>query len=48
MSRSVTWAGQVTCMGEMRHAYKIILRKPKGKRLLVDGRKILKFIIEKK
>jgi hypothetical protein len=26
------WAGHVTCMGEMRNAYKILVIKPEGKR----------------
>jgi len=36
------WVGQVACMGEMRNAYKILVGKPEGKRLLgrpsIDGR----------
>jgi hypothetical protein len=38
-------AGQVVCMGEMRNAYKILVRKSDGKRARgksnVDGRIIL-------
>jgi hypothetical protein len=26
------WARHITCMGEMRNAYKILVRKPEGKR----------------
>jgi hypothetical protein len=28
------WAGHVACTGEMRNAYKILVRKPEGKRML--------------
>jgi len=28
------WAGHVALMGDMRNAYKIFVRKPKGTRLL--------------
>jgi hypothetical protein len=28
------WMGHVKCMGEMRNAYKILIRKPEGKRSL--------------
>jgi len=27
-SRRMTWVGNVACMGEMRNAYKILVRKP--------------------
>jgi hypothetical protein len=30
----MTWVGHVTCMGEMRNAYKILVRKPEEKRQL--------------
>jgi hypothetical protein len=33
-SRKMRWAGHVARMGEMRNAYKILLGKPEGKRLL--------------
>jgi hypothetical protein len=33
-SRRIRWAGHVTCMGEMRNAYKILVRKPQRRRLL--------------
>jgi hypothetical protein len=29
---SMRWAGHVAHMGEMRNAFKVLLRKPKGKR----------------
>jgi hypothetical protein len=29
----VKWAGDVACIGNMRNAYKILARKPEGKRL---------------
>jgi hypothetical protein len=31
-SRKMRWVGHVTCMGEMRNAYIILVRKPEGKR----------------
>jgi hypothetical protein len=31
-------AGNITCMGEMKYAYKILVRKPKGKRSLTRPR----------
>jgi hypothetical protein len=31
-SRRMTWAEHVTHIGEMRNTYKILVRKPKGKR----------------
>jgi hypothetical protein len=31
-SRRMKWAGHVALMGEMRNAYKILVRKPEGKR----------------
>jgi hypothetical protein len=33
-SRKMRWAGQVLCMGEMRNSYRILVRKPEGKRPL--------------
>jgi hypothetical protein len=32
--RSMRWVAHVACMGEMRNAYKILVRKPEGKRPL--------------
>jgi hypothetical protein len=44
------WAGHVALMGDMRNAYKIFVRKPKGTRLLGRPRHrwviILEWIIE--
>jgi hypothetical protein len=34
MSRRITWALHVTCMGRKGHAYRILIRKPEGKRPL--------------
>jgi hypothetical protein len=34
-SRMVRWVGHVGHMGEMRNAYKILVGKPEGKRLLI-------------
>jgi hypothetical protein len=31
-SRKMRWVGHEACMGEIRHAYKILVRKPEGKR----------------
>jgi hypothetical protein len=31
-SRRMRWAGHMACVGEMRNAYKILVRKPEGKR----------------
>jgi hypothetical protein len=33
-SRRMRWVGHVTCMGERRNAYKILDRKPEGKKAL--------------
>jgi hypothetical protein len=33
-SRRIRWAEHVTHMGDMRNAYKILIGKPEGKRLL--------------
>jgi hypothetical protein len=30
-SRRIRWAGRTACMGEKRHAYRILLGKPEGK-----------------
>jgi hypothetical protein len=31
-SRRLRWAGHVACMAESRHAYRILLGRPEGKR----------------
>jgi hypothetical protein len=33
-SRKMRWVGKVALMGEMRNAYKILVRKPEGKKPL--------------
>jgi hypothetical protein len=33
-SRSMRWVEHIPCMGEMRHAYKILVSEPEGKRQL--------------
>jgi hypothetical protein len=33
-SRNMRWAAHVACMGEMRNFYKILVRKPEGKKPL--------------
>jgi hypothetical protein len=33
-SRRVRWAGHVACMGEGRNVYRVLVRKPEGKRPL--------------
>ena len=33
-SRRMTWAGHVACMGERRGVYRVLVRKPEGKRPL--------------
>jgi hypothetical protein len=33
-SRRNRWTGHVACMGEKRHAYRILVGKPEGKRSL--------------
>jgi hypothetical protein len=33
-SRKMSWAGHVTCMGEGRNVYRVLVGKPKGKRPL--------------
>jgi hypothetical protein len=48
-SRMMRWAGHVARMGEKRNAYRILVGKPEGKRLLrpnVNGWIILKWILE--
>jgi hypothetical protein len=45
-SRRMRWAGHVTRMGEKRNAYRILVGKPEGKRLL-GGWTILKWILER-
>jgi hypothetical protein len=39
-SRRMRWAGHVARMGEMRNAYRILVGKPEGKRLLGRPRRI--------
>jgi hypothetical protein len=34
ISRRMRWAGHVACMGEGRGAYRVLVGRPKGKRLL--------------
>jgi hypothetical protein len=50
-SRRMRWAGHVARMGEKRNAYRILVRKPEGKRALgrqnVGGWTILKWILER-
>jgi len=45
------WAGYVASMGEMRGVYRVLVRKPEGKRPLedpdVDGRIIIRWIFRK-
>jgi hypothetical protein len=43
-SRSARWVGHLSCMGGMRNEYKILVRKPIGKRCLGH---ILKWILKK-
>jgi hypothetical protein len=33
-SRRIRWAGHITCMGDKRNAYRILVREPEGKRPL--------------
>jgi hypothetical protein len=35
-SRRLRWLGHVTCVGKMKNAYKILVRKPEGKNHLED------------
>ena len=50
-SRRMRWAGHVARMGERRGAYRVLVGKPEGKRLLgrhrLDGRIILRWIFRK-
>jgi len=50
-SRRMRWVGHVTCMGERRCIYRVLVGKPEGKRPLgrpgIDGRIILRWIIRK-
>jgi len=34
ISRRMKWVGQVTCMGERRSAYRILVGRPEGRRTL--------------
>jgi hypothetical protein len=36
-SRRIRWAGHVTCKGERRGAYKVLVGRPEGKRLSVGS-----------
>jgi hypothetical protein len=33
-SRRMKWAGHIACMEEMKNSYKVLIRKPEGKRQL--------------
>jgi hypothetical protein len=50
-SRRLRWAGHITRVGKRRSAYKVLVGKREGRNRLedqgVDGRKILKWILEK-
>ena len=50
-SRRLRWAGHVACMGEMRGAYRILVKNLREEDRLedsdLDGRIILKWIFEK-
>jgi hypothetical protein len=37
-SRKMRWAGHVACMGEGRNVYRVLVRKPEGKRPLGRSR----------
>jgi hypothetical protein len=45
------WAGHVTCVGERRNAYRVLVGKPEGRRHLeepgIDERIILNWIFKK-
>jgi hypothetical protein len=47
----IEWTGHVICMGKSRSAYRVLVRKPDGKKPLrnhgVDGRMILKCFLKK-
>jgi hypothetical protein len=38
-SKLMRWAGHVARTGKIRHAYKILVGKPKGKRSIADKRR---------
>jgi hypothetical protein len=38
-SRRMRWAGHVTCMGDKRNAYRVLVGKPEGKRPLRKSRR---------
>jgi hypothetical protein len=42
-SRRMRWAGYVARMGEERNVYKVLVRKPEGKRPLVISRRRWKY-----
>jgi hypothetical protein len=50
-SRGIRWVGHVGCMGKMRNAYRILVRKPKRNNQLedlgVNGRAMLRCFLEK-
>jgi hypothetical protein len=50
-SRRVRWAGHVACMEERRYAFRVLVGRPEGKRLLDRprhrGRIVLKWIFKK-
>jgi hypothetical protein len=49
-ARRMRWIKHIACMGEMRHAYNILVRKPEGKisgDLDIEQRMILKLILKK-
>jgi hypothetical protein len=39
MSRMMTWAGHIARMGEKRNAYRLLVRKPEGKRPIEKPRR---------
>jgi hypothetical protein len=44
-SRRMRWAGHVTCVEEGRGVYRVLVRRPKGKDLGIDGRIILRWTL---
>jgi hypothetical protein len=42
LRRQMRWAGQVSCVAEMRNVRKILVGKPEGKRLLARTRHMWK------